>query len=121
MKMQSNTLVLLLSQTGHRCPPEIPKDTKQSRRTRSFLQIFQCTLCLQQLPFQKSLSPLFLFSKFILQMPIQQKAQTTKELKLSETTLEELYHPCGRLSSLFVRFSDLFQVKTLCQGVLSFF
>lgn len=54
-------------------------------------------------------------------MPIQQKAQTTKELKLSETTLEELYHPCGRWSSLFVGFSDLFQVKTLCQGALSFF
>lgn len=54
-------------------------------------------------------------------MPIQQKAQSTKELKLSETTLEELYHPCGRRSSLFMGFSDLFQVKTLCQRVLSLF
>lgn len=73
------------------------------------------------LSFQKSLSPLFLFSKLILQMPIQQKAQSTKELKLSEATLEELYHLCGRWSSLFVGFSDLFQVKTLCQRVLSLF
>lgn len=54
-------------------------------------------------------------------MPIQQKAQTTKEFKLTETTLEELYHPCKRQSSLFVGFSDLFQVKTLCQVVLSSF
>lgn len=54
-------------------------------------------------------------------MPIQQKAQSTKELNLSETTLEELYHLCGRRSSLFMGFSDLFQVKTLCQRVLSFF
>jgi len=30
-------------------------------------------------------------------MPIHQKAQTTKEFKLSETTLEEFYHPYKRL------------------------
>lgn len=71
--------------------------------------------------FPKSLSLLFLFSKFIFQMPIQQKAQTTKAFELPETTLEESYHPYERWSSLFVGFSDLFHVKTVCQVFLSFF
>lgn len=76
---------------------ELGNPKRYSRKTCIYFEIFQRTVHLQWLLFQKSISTLFLFSKFILQMPIHQKAETTKEFKLSETTLEELYHSYERL------------------------
>lgn len=51
-------------------------------------------------------------------MPIQQKAQTTKELKLSEKTLEELYHPEFTLHGIFRSVS---RENTVSEGFVSFF
>lgn len=50
-------------------------------------------------------------------MPIQQKAQTTKELKLSETTLEELYHPEFTLHGIFRSVS---RGNTVSEGFVPF-